>query len=422
MDRKAEVISVGSEILLGEILNSNAQYLAQELAILGITHQLQTVVGDNTERLKAAIAQASQRANLLIFTGGLGPTPDDLTVEAIAQAFDAPLIEHSEIWEDIQKKFAARNLVPVASNRKQAYLPQGAAILPNPKGTAPGMIWQVNPDLLILTFPGVPGEMKAMWIQTAAPHLIQQGWSEEQLYNRTLRFFGITESGLAECVADLLESQNPTVAPYASRGVIRLRISAKAKDYDQAMSLVKPVEAEIRDRTGADYFGADADTLASVVGELLRNQNQTLAVAESCTGGGLGARLTEIAGSSDYFIGGVIAYQNDVKVKLLQVKPGDLDEYGAVSSQVAAQMAQGIQSLLNTSWGIGITGIAGPTGGTPNKPVGLVYIGIAGPDGVDVYEYRRTARQERALIRDRSTSFALDRFRRCLMDHENSES
>lgn len=416
MDRKAEIISVGSEILLGEILNSNAQYLAQELATLGITHHFQTVVGDNLHRMQAAIAQASKRSNLLIFTGGLGPTPDDLTTEAIAQAFDTPLIEHPQIWQDIQTKFAARNLTPAVNNRKQAFLPEGAEVLPNPHGTAPGMIWEPQPNLLILTFPGVPREMKAMWIATAVPKLMQEGWSESQLYSRTLRFFGITESALAEQVADLLALRHPTVAPYASRGVIRLRISAKATGYEEALTAIQPIESEIRHRIGMDCFGADNETLASVVGDLIRQKQQTISVAESCTGGGLGARLTDLPGSSDYFTGGVIAYQNEVKINLLNVNPSDIDQYGAVSETVALQMAQGIRKILNTDWGIGITGIAGPTGGTTAKPVGLVHIGLAGPNAQNLtYEYRRTVLADRTLIRDRSVSFALDMLRRHLI-------
>jgi nicotinamide-nucleotide amidase len=416
MDRNAEIISVGSEILLGEILNSNAQYLAQELAALGITHQFQTVVGDNLERVQAAIAQASQRANLLIFTGGLGPTPDDLTVEAIAQAFDTPLVEHPQIWQDIQTKFAARNITPTENNRKQALLPKGAAILPNPRGTAPGIMWEPKPNLLILTFPGVPQEMKAMWTATAIPKLCKEGWSESQIYSRTLRFFGITESALAEQVSDLLDLTHPTVAPYASRGIIRLRISAKAKGVGEARQIINPIESEIRNRIGIDCFGADDDSLASVVGDRLRAKNQTLSVAESCTGGGLGARLTEISGSSDYFVGGVIAYQNEVKIKLLQVNAADIERDGAVSEAVARQMAEGVRKALNTDWGISITGIAGPTGGTETKPVGLVYIGLAGPNGYrSAHEYRRAAQQDRAVIRDRSLSFALDTLRRHLM-------
>jgi nicotinamide-nucleotide amidase len=418
MDRNAEIISVGSEILLGEILNSNAQYLAQELAALGITHQFQTVVGDNLERVQAAIAQASQRANLLIFTGGLGPTPDDLTIEAIAQAFDTPLVEHPQIWQDIQTKFAARNLTPTENNRKQAFLPKGAAILPNPRGTAPGIMWEPKPNLLILTFPGVPQEMKAMWTATAIPKLRKEGWSESQIYSRTLRFFGITESALAEQVSDLLDLTHPTVAPYASQGIIRLRISAKAKGDDEARQIINPIESEIRNRIGIDCFGADDDTLASVVGDRLRANNQTLSVAESCTGGGLGARLTEISGSSDYFVGGVIAYQNEVKIKLLQVNAADIERDGAVSETVARQMAEGVRQSLNTDWGISITGIAGPTGGTEAKPVGLVYIGLAGPNGYrSAHEYRRAAQQDRAVIRDRSRSFALDTLRRHLLTY-----
>ncbi len=419
MTKTAEIIAVGSELLLGEILNSNAQFLAQALAKLGIAHHFQSVVGDNCGRIQQAIAIAKERSQLLIFTGGLGPTPDDLTTETIADFFQAPLVEHPEIWTDIQAKFAQRQRVPSPNNRKQAYLPRGASILPNPVGSAPGMIWTPVPGLTILTFPGVPRELQAMWQDTAVPFLQQQGWSQGQIYSRVLRFWGISESQLAEDCQDLLALTAPTVAPYASRGEIRLRISARAQSEEAAQALIQPVEDEIRRRAGKTYFGTDDETLSSVVGQLLRQNAQTLAVAESCTGGGLGQRLTAISGSSDYFLGGVIAYHNRVKIQQLEVNAQDLAQSGAVSAVVAEQMALGVQRQFQSSWGLSITGIAGPTGSTADKPVGLVYIGLASPQHqARALTYHASGYRGRDWVRDTSIASALDYLRRALLDCE----
>ncbi len=412
----AEIICVGTELLLGDILNSNSQYLAQQLAQLGIPHYYQTVVGDNPERLKQVIEIAISRAQILIFTGGLGPTPDDLTCETIADFFGVPLIERPEIIEDITQKFAQRGRVMSPSNRKQALIPQGADILPNPTGTAPGIIWQPRPEITIFTFPGVPSEMHRMWTDTAVPYLKNQGWGKEIIYSRSLRFWGIGESALAEKVAPYFNLPNPTVAPYAGKGEVRLRISAKADSEAAAEALISPVEKQLKDIAGLDYYGANDETLASVVGNLLRLSGETLSVAESCTGGGLGQMLTDISGSSDYFWGGVISYDNSVKVGLLGVNPEDLDQFGAVSGTVAEQMAMGVKTRLSTSWGLSITGIAGPSGGTDTKPVGLVYIGLASPKNkVASFEYRFGAMRGRDLIRYVSANTALDLLRRKLI-------
>lgn len=412
----AEIICVGTEILLGEILNSNAQFLAQELAILGIPHYYQAVVGDNPNRLKQVLGLACVRSNILIFTGGLGPTPDDLTTEAIADFFGVPLIERQDIVEDIAQKFAQRGREMTPSNRKQALIPKGADILPNPSGTAPGIIWQPRPNLTILTFPGVPSEMEQMWRETAVPFLKSQGWGQEIIYSHTLRFWGIGESALAEKVASFFDLTNPTVAPYASKGEVRLRISARATSEEEAHQLIEPVAKQIRKIGGLDYFGADEDTLASVVGRLLTKTSETLSVAESCTGGGLGSMLTSVAGSSNYFLGGVISYDNAVKASLLNVQPSDLEQWGAVSKPVAMQMAAGVRSLLSTSWGLSITGVAGPGGGTEAKPVGLVYIGLAKPDGdVECFKYPLGQNRSRSLIRHLSACHALDMLRRRLL-------
>lgn len=416
MTASAEVISIGTELLLGDILNSNAQYLAKELAALGIPHYYQTVVGDNVTRIHQAVAIACERSRLLIFTGGLGPTPDDLTTEALASFFDVPLVEHADILADIREKFARRGRPMPTSNHKQALLPKGAKVLPNPTGSAPGMIWQPRPGLVLMTFPGVPSEMKTMWRETAVPYLQSEGWAKGVIASRMLRFWGISESALAETVADFLEQDNPTVAPYAGHGEARLRISAKATTQTEAMALIAPVETGILARVGPDCYGQDNDTLATVVGALLRARSQTLAVAESCTGGGLGQMITQVPGSSTYFQGGLITYDNRIKEHLLGVNSADLSKYGAVSRPVAEQMAQGAQKALQTDWAISITGIAGPDGGSAEKPVGLVFIGLAAPTGqVLSFEHRFGDYRGRDWVRHVSACSALDHLRRSLL-------
>ncbi len=415
MTQVAEIICVGTELLLGDILNTNAQFLAQELAKLGIAHYYQSVVGDNPERIKQVVRTACDRANLLIFTGGLGPTPDDLTHETLADCFDVPLVEHPEILEDIQRKFAERGRTMTFSNRKQALLPQGADVLTNAGGSAPGIIWNPLPNITILTFPGVPAEVKYMWQDVAVPYLKAQGWVQNTVHSRVLRFWGISESVLAEKVRSFFDSQNPTVAPYANLGEVKLRISAFADSEATARHMIEPIEQQLRQIGGQDCYGADTDTLATVVGQLLQTVGETLAVAESCTGGGLGSMLTAVSGSSNYFWGGIISYDNSVKVRLLGVNPDDLANHGAVSSVVAEQMAVGVRDRLQTTWGVSITGIAGPTGGSDEKPVGLVYIGLAGKDGVQSFEHRFGALRGREWVRHLSSCAALDYLRRELI-------
>ncbi len=412
----AEVICIGTELLLGDILNTNCQYLAQELANLGIPHYYQTVVGDNVSRIHQVLETAINRSSILIFTGGLGPTPDDLTTETIASFFDTPLQEDPQIVADISRKFASVGREMTPSNRKQALVPQGAKSLPNPTGTAPGIIWQPKSGITIMTFPGVPSEMYRMWQETAIPFLKSQGWGKDTIYSEMMRFRGIGESALAEKVVHLFDSDNPTVAPYAGKGEVRLRVAAKAVDRAKAEAIIKPVATEIKNIAGLDYFGSNEDTLASVVGKLLSDRAQTLSVAESCTGGGLGAMLTETSGSSRYFWGGIISYANQVKQNLLNVNPQDLEQHGAVSATVAGQMALGVKQRLQTDWGIGITGIAGPGGGTESKPIGLVYIGLATPENKTItQEYRFGDRRGRELTRYLSSCSALDLLRRNLI-------
>ncbi|MGD1951099.1 MAG: competence/damage-inducible protein A [Leptolyngbyaceae cyanobacterium] len=416
----AEIICVGTELLLGDILNSNAQYLAQQLAQLGITHHYQTVVGDNPLRLARTIAIACERARLIIFTGGLGPTPDDITTATIADFFGVPLVENAEVLADITAKFAQRDRAMSANNRKQALLPKGADVLPNPQGTAPGILWQPRPGLCIMTFPGVPRELHTMWETTAVSYLQNQGWNNGVIHSHTLKFWGVSESGLAAKVDSFLQLDNPTVAPYASNGVTKLRISAKATSIAEAEQLMAPVVAQLKTIGGIDCFGENDDSLGDAVGQLLLAQHATLAVAESCTGGGLGATITATSGSSAYFMGGIISYDNAVKEQLLDVSPEVLASHGAVSATVAEQMAAGVRLRLATDWGISVTGIAGPGGGSQQKPVGLVFIGLANQTDTWHIECRFGHRKSREWIRLMSRNTALDLLRRALLSHANA--
>jgi nicotinamide-nucleotide amidase len=421
----AEILCIGTELLLGTITNSNARWIAEQLAGLGIAHHRQAVVGDNRERLIAELRQAAGRCRVLITTGGLGPTPDDLTTEAIAAAFGTELEERPEIWAAIQSRLSARGRPVAASNRRQALLPRGAAVLPNPTGTAPGIIWTpdpaalpfpVQPGFTVLTFPGVPSEMRAMWEATAAPWLRGAGLAEGVFASRMLRFWGVAESSLAEQMADLLEGRNPTVAPYAGAGGVTLRVTARAVTALEAEVLLAPVEAEIRARAGRSCFGADDASLAGVVLQLLRARGQTLAVAESCTGGGLGAALAAVPGASDVFLGGVIAYANAVKQGLLGVPAETLAAHGAVSDPVAQAMAEGARRATGADWALAVTGIAGPGGGSAEKPVGLVHLAVAGPEGCQSEGVRFGSSRGRSWIQTLTAGEALNRLRLRLLE------
>ena len=410
----AEILCVGSELLLGSIVNTNARWLADQLAALGLAHYRQQVVGDHRGRLIAALQSASRRCRLLITTGGLGPTPDDLTTEAIAAAFDTPLEERPEVWADIQTKLVRRGRSPSPTVRRQALLPVGATLLPNPTGTAPGMIWTPVPGFTLLSFPGVPREMKAMWEATAVPWLLQSGLAQGVFASRILRFWGVGEATLAEQLADLLAGSNPTVAPYAGAGEVTLRLTAAAADRAAAEALLAPLEAELRARTGTACFGDGDDSLASVVLAALRQRGQSLAVAESCTGGGLGAALAAVPGASDVFVGGVIAYANAVKQQLLGVPAALLREHGAVSDPVARAMAEGVQRQTGSTWALAVSGIAGPGGGSPDKPVGLVHLALAGPQGCTSEGVQFGASRGRGWIQTLSIGESLNRLRLAL--------
>ncbi|RTL46088.1 MAG: competence/damage-inducible protein A [Candidatus Melainabacteria bacterium] len=430
----AETLSIGTELLLGDVLDTNAQFLAIELAQLGINCFFRTTVGDNKERIHSILRAALNRADIVITTGGLGPTPDDLTTESIADFFGAEMVLDEAVLAHIQKLFAARNFAMPESNNKQALLPVGANWLPNPRGTAPGIVWKVSESDLrkaeivdpsrprtILTFPGVPSEMKAMWAETARPYL-QANFVEGTLWSCELKHYGIGESALAEKYAHLLSNANPSVAPYAGLGECRLRVAAKAATIDDAKKIAAPVIEEITKNSGNLCYGTDKETLESVVGKYLTQREMTLSTAESCTGGYVSKRLTDVPGSSLYTTLNVVTYSNQAKHKILGVSESILKEYGAVSPQCAKAMALGVMKFSQADIGVSVTGIAGPDGGTDDKPVGLVYFGLAAKGFLACKEVRFSSKYSREEVRYRSASEALNMVRLYLIDPQSFEN
>lgn len=383
---KAEIIAVGTELLIGDVINSNAAWISRELANLGIDVHFHVTVGDNPDRIKDIVAKAVERSDILIFTGGLGPTEDDLTVATLAEAFDTPLIIDPESESTIRDYFIVRDMPMSSTNLKQAKKPEGAVTVKNPVGTAPGIAWDVSgktgKSTCILAFPGVPKELYAMWPQGRdfiRERQRARGESPEVLVIHYLYFFGIGESKLGEMLSDLMHTTNPTVAPYVGKAEVRIRVAAKAPSEAEGEALIAPVREEILRRCGEYFYGEDNASLEARVAELLIESGQRLAVAESCTGGLLSSRLTDIPGSSAYTFINMVTYGNAEKTRMLGVRPETLAAEGAVSPAVAVEMALGIRRESGCEFGLSITGIAGPDGGSEEKPVGLAYIGIAGP-------------------------------------------
>ena len=376
-----EILSIGTELLLGNIINTNAQWISEQLSQLGLNHFRQSTVGDNCDRIIKVIQEISKRSNLLITTGGLGPTPDDLTTEASAKSFNVSLFERALLWDEIKQKLSNSKLKDDSSSlRKQCFFPENAQIINNPRGTAPGMIWEPVKDFTILTFPGVPSEMKTMWEETAYDFIKTKFSDNYSFFSNTLKFAGIGESSVAEKINDLLNLKNPTVAPYANLGEVKLRITARAKNDLEAKNIIKPIKEKLKKDFSKFIFGEDNDTLPSVLIKELTKRNETIVFAESCTGGLLSSSLTSISGSSEVFLGSIVSYSNKLKNSLLNISEYKLKKYGAVSEEVCEAMAVNVKEKLGADWAIAISGIAGPNGGSTEKPVGLVYISIAGPN------------------------------------------
>jgi nicotinamide-nucleotide amidase len=399
----AEIVSVGTELLLGDTVDTNAAALGRVFAASGLAHYHRQTVGDNPTRLREALELAFARSDLVVTIGGLGPTSDDITREVVAQTLGLELIEDSGILERLKAMFRSRGRAWVETNAKQAQRPAEAAILDNPNGTAPGLYIPVGDKVAIL-MPGPPSEFLPMLENEVAPILARLG-SGQVIASRVLRLVGIGESQVEADLGDLMDGSNPSLAPYAKTWEVHLRLTAHADTRSGALALIAPLEAEVRERLGEHIYGVDDEELEDVVVDLLTRRNETLAVAESCTGGGLGERLTRVSGSGEAFLGGVISYANTAKINLLGVVPEDLAEYGAVSEQVAREMARGARERLHATYGIGITGVAGPGGGTAEKPVGLVWIGVSGPEGTHAVEHRFGG--QRQTVRARSQTAAL---------------
>ncbi|MBE3573100.1 MAG: competence/damage-inducible protein A [Moorella humiferrea] len=400
----AEAIFTGTELLLGQIVNTNAAFLSKQLAAAGISLYRQVVVGDNLERLREAIDDARRRADLIIVSGGLGPTEDDLSREALAAALHLPLVEDQKARENVTRYFTARQRPMPSSNLKQALIPAGGRALDNPYGTAAGVFLKHEGKIFVL-LPGPPREFEPMVREQLLPLLEPYGARREVIFSRVLKIAGLGESAVEEALKDLLHGTNPTLAPLAKPGEVTLRLTARAADTEKAQQMIRPLEENIRRRLNDYIFGSDEDTLEGVVGSILAERRLSLAVAESCTGGLLAHRITNIPGSSDYFLGGVVAYSNEAKIKFLGVAPETLAAHGAVSREVAAAMARGVRRAFSAAIGVGITGIAGPGGGTPAKPVGLVYIGLDVQDLVEVQ--REFFLGERENIKWQATQGAL---------------
>jgi nicotinamide-nucleotide amidase len=409
---KAEILAVGTEILLGDIVNTNAHYLSKRLADLGISVFYQTVVGDNPERLLKAYELAFTRADIVIATGGLGPTKDDLTKEMGAEYFGKKLAIHEESYRHVKAYFDRMNRPLSEGNKKQAMMPEGSIVLPNPNGTAPGCIIEENNKILVM-LPGPPKEMTPMFEASVMPYL--EKFSDGVLVSKILRVLGIGESAMAEKIEDIIDSQvNPTVAPYAKDYEAILRITAKGNTREEAEKLIIPTEEKIREKLGNNIYAEGETTIEAIVGEMLVKRNITISTAESCTGGLLAGTLINYPGISSVFMEGAITYSNEAKMKRLGVKEETLQKYGAVSQETAEEMAVGIARASGTEIGISVTGIAGPEGGTEEKPVGLVYVGLYIKGKVKVKKLNLFG--DRQKIRNRTVINVLDWLRRELID------
>jgi len=404
---QAELVSVGTELLLGQIVDTNAAFLAAKLSELGVNVYHKTTVGDNAERLAAALRISLGRSDVVLATGGLGPTEDDITAAAVAQAMGVGLVQDEEASEKIRSFARARGVKLLDSLLKQAWVPDGAEVVPNPVGTAPGFLISRGSGTVI-ALPGVPTEMRAMAEQTVFPYLAAQAAREGAavIVSRVLRLAGMGESQAEAEISDLIRAQtNPTIAPLAKTHEVFLRLTARAPNRAAAVKLIQPVEAEIRRRLADHVYGADDESLEAVVGNMLRTAGRTLAVAESCTGGLIGHRLTSVPGSSDYFLASLATYSNESKVDLLAVPQETIREHGAVSAETAAAMAAGVRRATGADIGLSVTGIAGPEGGTPAKPVGLVYAARTDAGGTVTEELR--LRGDRLMIKERAAQTAL---------------
>ncbi len=416
----AEILSAGTEPLLGQVVDTNAAYIARRLAELGVTLYRKTTVGDNLARVSAAVREALERADIVIATGGLGPTEDDLTREAVADALSVRLVESPEVLAGLASFFASRGARMTENNRRQALRPEPGAggLIPNPIGTAPGVLFESG-DKRVICLPGVPREMERMMDSWVVPYLrdCRRGPDSAQVIkSKVVRTFGIGESALEELIVDLAHGHdNPTVATYAGGGECQVRVTARADSEPEADALIQSVLAPLGARLGRLVYGYDADTLEEAVGRQLAEAGLSMACAESCTGGLVSAMLTNVPGSSAYLDRGVVTYSNRAKVEQLAVDEKTLASHGAVSRDTAVEMATGVARIARVDIGLSVTGVAGPGGGTDAKPVGTVHFAMADMGRPSVTTARMRFGGDRAAVRTRAAKFALDLIRRHLV-------
>ena len=413
---QATLLTIGDELLIGQVVNTNASWLGEQLTGQGIEVARALTLGDDADAIADAIRRAWEEHALVVVTGGLGPTHDDVTREAVAAAFGVSLREDPAIRRRIEERFARRGLEMPSENVRQALVPEGFEVLTNGLGTAPGL-WFARGDTAIVVLPGVPRELETLWRE----HVVSRLKSRSERHaraQRTLRTAGIGESNLQAELGDLSGwlGTGTRLAYLPGTGGVRLRMSVTADDPLAARERLDAFEAELRRRVSSHIFGTDDDTIESVLGQILRTRMQTLAVAESCTGGLVASRLTDVPGSSAYFLGGVVAYCNSAKTNLLGVDPGTLEAEGAVSEAVAIQMAEGVRAALGADIGLSTTGVAGPSGGTPEKPVGMVW--VAGADGAQTFTQCYRFTDDRLLNKALTVTYLLDLVRRRLLDAE----
>ncbi|HEV3089608.1 MAG TPA: competence/damage-inducible protein A [Candidatus Elarobacter sp.] len=402
-----EIVTVGTEILLGHLIDTNAPYIARNLADHGVDVYAKHSVGDNADRLYAMLEGVLERAGGAVTTGGLGPTVDDLTKDAVARAVGKKLVLHEPSLRAIEERFKSFGREMTGNNRQQAYLPEGCVVLDNPHGTAPGFIALRDDGKFVACMPGVPREMKPMLQEKLVPWLVRRFGLREAIYTKTLHTVGIGESQLDAKIEDLFRTlENPKIAVLAHGFRVDVKIMAKAQSREQAEAMIQPVAAELRRRIGSGYYGDDETTLPGAIVRALAERGMTLGTAESCTGGGIADELVSVSGASAVFRGGIVAYSNDVKISLLGVPESTLASAGAVSEETAVAMARGARRSLGTEVAISTTGIAGPDGGTAEKPVGLVWFALALGDG-EIETRRLTFPGDRADIRERATVAAL---------------
>ncbi|NLK94554.1 MAG: competence/damage-inducible protein A [Clostridiales bacterium] len=411
---KAEIVAVGTEILLGDIVNTNAQYLSRELASIGIEVYRQEVVGDNTNRLIEVFDEAFKRSDIVITTGGLGPTQDDLTKETACKYFGYNLVRHEESYEYLVKRYKKLNKELTKNNLKQVDYPKEAIVLPNPNGTAPGAIIEKN-NKYIIVLPGPPKEMKPMFQDHVKGFLEAKG--SGIIVSKILRVLGIGESTAALKLKEFIDNGvNPTVAPYAKEEDVIFRVTAKGNNKEEALKLIEPVSEKIKDILGEDYYGEGEDNnIQNVVCKLLLDRKLTISTAESCTGGMIASRLVSYPGISEVFLEGAVTYANEAKMRTLKVKAETLEKYGAVSYETAKEMAIGIAERTGSDVSLVTTGIAGPGGGTEEKPVGLVYIGVYYKGRVEVF--KEIFPGSRQNVRNKAAITALDKLRRILINN-----